>query len=198
LPTLADYTRRLNLPPSRVLPRLILMTDEVRLADPRPAAARLARGDAVILRHYGDPQRRSLAIALRRTCRPRGVRLLIAGDVRLAVEIGADGLHLPEWRISAGDWRATRARFGLITAAAHGPAALRAAARAGVDAALLSPVFPTLSHPDSPALGALRFTALCRAAALPVYALGGIGPDNVMRLKASGLAGIAGIGGLVD
>ena len=41
----------------------------------------------------------------------------------------------------------------LVSAAAHDEASARRAARAGVDLILLSPVFPTNSHPGRPALG---------------------------------------------
>ena len=86
----------------------------------------------------------------------------------------------------------------LVTAAAHDGAAVRRAVRAGVDAVLLSPVFATASHPGAPTLGAGRFAALARTAAVPVYALGGIDPGSVRRLGGTGAAGIAAIGALLD
>ncbi|MCP5368814.1 MAG: thiamine phosphate synthase [Hyphomicrobiales bacterium] len=194
--TLADSLRRLNLPGHGRLPRLILMTDTARLPDPRPAVAGLDRGDAVILRHYDDPHRAALGAELLRLCRARGLRLLVAGDLDLALDLGCDGLHLPEWMLGEGAWRRVRGRLPLVTAAAHGPRALWRAARAGADATLLSPVFPTASHPGAPALGVPRFAALCRMAPLPVYALGGVTAGNLRRLKGSGLAGVAAIGGI--
>ena len=106
------------------------------------------------------------------------------------------GSHLPERairRAGAVRWQ----RDWLITAAAHSPAALRAAASAGADAALLSPVFATASHPDVRALGPRRFAALAHASPLPVYALGGIDSTRARLLQGSGAVGIAGIGGLI-
>jgi thiamine-phosphate pyrophosphorylase len=55
-------------------------------------------------------------------------------------------------------------------------------------------VFPTASHPGAPHLGAVRFAALARSTEMPVYALGGIDAENVMRLRQAGIAGIAAIG----
>ncbi len=83
---------------------------------------------------------------------------------------------------------------GLVAAAAHGPAGLYRARRAGADAALLSPVYPTASHPRAPTLGPLRFAAWARRAPLPVYALGGVTAVTARRLAASNAAGLAGIG----
>jgi thiamine-phosphate pyrophosphorylase len=48
------------------------------------------------------------------------------------------------------------------------------ARRLGADAALLSPVFPTRSHPGGAVLGPVRFRLLARQARLPVIALGGM------------------------
>jgi len=182
------------------LPLLILVTDRARLPDPAPAIGRLPPGSAVILRHYDAPDRADLARRTAALCRRRGVRLLIAGDWRLAAAGGADGVHLPEamaWR-GRPAWGGTQPRRPgfLVTAAAHSPAALWRAARAGADAALLSPVFATASHPDADAIGVARFAAWCRGAPLPVYALGGVGPGTARRLAGTGAAGVAGLGAL--
>ena len=193
--TLAELARRLK--PSRPhahLPPLILMTDIVRLPDPLPAIRRLPPGSAVIVRHPDPLARRTLAAGLLEVCRAAGVRLLIAADPRLAEALGADGVHLPEALVRAG--RRRRRPGWLVTAAAHSPRALRRAADAGADAALLSPVFATRSHPGAPAIGAVRFTAWARAAPLPVYALGGVTPETAGRLADSGACGFAGIAGL--
>lgn len=203
--TLADLVRRLNFDERRragagpSLPRLILMTDVVRLPDPAPILSALPRGSAVVVRHPESAARAALARRLRPLCRRRGVRLLIAGDARLAAAVGADGLHLPEAAVrrASGPWRLWRCRRRwLVTAAAHSPAALRRARAAGADAALLSPVFATASHPGAAGLGVLRFTAWARHGGLPVYALGGIDRRSARRLQSSGAAGFAGIGGL--
>ena len=194
--TLAEAATRLKRSAGSALPALALMTDEARLADPLPAASALPPGSAVILRHYGAPERASLARSLAAVARRRGLVLLVGEDPALARRVGAHGVHLPERAIGRagavrwhGDW--------LITAAAHSPAALQAIASAGVDAALLSPVFATASHPHVRALGPHRFAALVRHAPIPVYALGGIDRARARLLQGSGAVGIAGIGGLI-
>ena len=176
------------------------MTDSVRLPDPRAAVLHLAPGSAVILRHYDHPERADLARDLAKICRQRRIMLLIAGDWRLAAAVGADGVHLPESLARRGPpaWGATagkRSEF-LVTAAAHSPAAIQRAERAGVNAVLLSPVFATASHPGKKGLGPVRFALWCRKAHVPIYALGGIDSMTFRRLKGSGLTGVAAIGAL--
>ncbi len=184
---------------SVILPSFILMTDDVRLADPVAVVETLPKNSAVIFRHYESPDRESLAAGLIARARPRGVRVLVAADAGLAVKLGADGLHLPETMAKRGPgcWQAWRQPGWLVTASAHSEAALHRAQGAGADAALLAPVFRTASHPQTPPLGPIRFAAWCRRSPLPVYALGGISKASARRLKNSGVRGFAGISGFL-
>lgn len=177
------------------LPPLILMTDARRLPDPLAAARALPRGSGVILRDYDAVDRESLARALARIARARGLVLLIGADAGLAARVGAAGVHLPEAALRRARHCRRRPDW-LVTAAAHDWPALRRAGQAGADAALLSPVFPTASHPETTPLGVGRFGALARLSPIPVYALGGITPRNAGRLAALNAAGIAAIGAL--
>lgn len=188
--------------PGGDLPGLILMTDPLRLLDVEAAVRRLPRGSAVILRHYTEAERAALARRLAALARVRRVRLLVAGDERLALAVGAGGLHLPEGMarrraLAKPGCHPKRPGF-LVTAAAHSPMAVARAARAGADAVLLSPVFATASHPRARPLGVVRFARMCRAAALPVFALGGVDGAAARRLKGTGCAGIAAIGALAE
>lgn len=206
MPTLADLAQRLKwragpriATGAARLPALILMSDTRRLPDPERALSFLPRDSAVIFRHYDAPDRAARARRLVALARARGVRVLIAGDARLAAAVGADGVHLPEGlaRRGPGPWPCWRRKGWLVTAAAHSRAALFRAAKAGAVAALLGPVFPTASHPERPALGALRLARLARMSPLPVVALGGISLPAARRLQGARLVGIAGISGLV-
>lgn len=196
--TLAKLARQLNLSNAgdTGLPALLLLTDARRLPDPMPAVRRLPRGAGLVLRHYELSERNGLARELAAICRARGLLFLVAGDGALAAEVGADGLHLPESLAArARIWRRRRPEW-LITAAAHGLPALRAARSYGADAALLSPVFATASHPDARVLGPLRFAQMVRASRIPVYALGGVNSQTAPRLIDSGAVGVAAISGL--
>jgi thiamine-phosphate pyrophosphorylase len=173
-----------------------LLSDTLRLADPRAAICRLPAGSGFIFRHYDHPQRETLARELLQLCRRRRIVFLLAGDWQMAVRIQAGGAHFPE--TLAHQARAMRRvkPDALVTVAAHDLGALRRAHRFGADAVLLSPVFATQSHPGGRALGPVRFAKLSHAARLPVLALGGVNTHNARRLKGGGAAGIAAIGAL--
>jgi len=196
---LAELANRLNSnnAPGLGLPPLLLITDAVRLPDPARAADRLPGGSAIILRDYALAEREALACELAEVARRRGLKLLIAGDAALAIRVGAAGIHLPEAR--AGEARRWRhRRHWLITVAAHSRQALHNAALCGADAALLSPVFATASHPERRPLGPEGFNMLAGQAKLPVYALGGVDCDNAARLIYGRAAGIAAITAFAD
>jgi len=174
------------------LPRLWLFTDARRLADPLGAAARLPRGLAgVVLRHDGELGRAALGRDLARICRARRLALVVAGDTRLAAALGA-GVHL-----RSGRWPSVlRRRRCLITSSAHDGADLVRAYRAGAGLVFLSPVFATLSHPDSTALGPVRWARFARSAPLPLAALGGVDGLNIRRLPPRFCRGVGAIGAL--
>ena len=179
------------------LPALFLMTDQVRVPDPVAAARALPRGSAIMLRHTDANARAALARALIDVARSRGLMMLVAGDVPLAAEIGAHGLHLPEARArEAAHWRALKPSW-IITAAAHSERALATARIAGAHAALLAPVFATPSHPDRESLGPLRARLIAARAGSPVYALGGVNAHTIARLAHASFAGIAAIEALL-
>ncbi len=177
-----------------LVPPLVLMTDDLRLADPVAASRALPRGSLVILRAREAERRATLAAQLMGVARARDLFVLIANDPALAAHIGADGLHLPQARAhEAVHWRARFPNW-FISCAAHDAQSLARAQRC--DAVFVAPVFATSSHEHAAPLGPMRFAALVRASGIPVYALGGIGVRNALRLIGSGAAGIAAVGAL--
>ncbi len=179
------------------------MTDTERGAEPEALLAGLPKatpgrklGGILILRHRDGEMLGRMARRWVRVAHGLGIKVLVAGDAALALRSGADGVHLPEALLRRRPGLArTRPRPGwVVTASAHGPAALMLAERAGVDAVLLSPVMATPSHPAAAPIGPLRFTLLCRRVRTAVFALGGIDISNLRRLKGSGCGGVAGIG----
>lgn len=81
----------------------------------------------------------------------------------------------------------------IVTAACHDARELACAAAAGADAAFLSPVFATHSHPGAEHLGVGKFRARAAAAPIPVYALGGVDEAQAGRLAGPNVAGFGAI-----
>jgi thiamine-phosphate pyrophosphorylase len=171
------------------LPSLWLISDARNDARLEGALAALPRGSGLIYRHYHlpGPERLARFRALRRVARRFGHVVVLADSALTAREWGADGIYGAPRSL----WPR---RAGLIhLATAHDLAELGLAARLGADAALLSPVFPTATHPGGATLGQVRFRMLARQAALPVIALGGMNPARARVLRWGRWAAIDGL-----
>jgi len=174
---------------AKTLPALWLISDARNDAVLEGAIAALPRGSGLIYRHYHLPPRERLARfrALRQAARARGHVVVLADSALTAQAWGADGIY--------GAPRALwPRRAGLLhLATAHDLAELGLAARLGADAALLSPVFATRSHPGGGTLGPVRFRLLARQARLPVIALGGMTRHQARALRWQRWAAIDGL-----
>lgn len=169
---------------------LAFVSDRTRVPQPEPILSALPEGAAFVYRDYDDPARAATAARYRTLCAGRGVLFILAGDAALAAAVRADGLHLPA-RMLAPEFRKTGM---ILTAACHDASEIEAAARAGADAAFLSPVFATKSHPDAEFLGPERFRKLAASAPVPVLALGGVDALNARLLAGTNVAGFGAIG----
>lgn len=194
--TLAKPGHSDNLPP---LPRLWLVTDELRLPDPLAAINRLPAGSGVLFRHHDWPQRAELAQTVARLCRVKRLVLLVANDWRLAALVGAAGVHLAEGLARSGRVGPCRGwvrRGRILSVAAHSTPALHAARTIGADFCLVSQAFASRSHPGRAPLGAIRFATLARNCTIPVVALGGMNHRTWKRLPPGCAHGWAAIDGL--
>lgn len=193
----AKLASRLNWrrPDHAHLPRFFLFTDQVRLPDPTPLLHRLPKGAAIVLRHKDAGKLEALARRIVPLAHQLGLKVLIAGDVRIALRLRCDGVHLSQRQARRGPLRIQYFKPGfLVTAAAHDGMSLRGAAKAGAQAVMLSPAFATDSHPSTKPLGLLRFSRLTSLGDCAVIALGGVTPPSAKRLSLSPAFGIAAIG----
>ena len=137
------------------------------------------------------------AHAARDICTRYGTDLLLNADWEAARALDLAGVHLPA-RIAATLTARPVSDDRWLAVSCHDARELAHAVRIGADFVTLSPVATTPSHPDSPPLGWAHFAELARAAAIPVYALGGVGVGEIRAAREAGGQGIAAIRGLWD
>ncbi len=109
-------------------------------------------------------------------------------------QLDADGLHLSASQLALCRQRPV-ADNQWLSAACHSLDELQQAARLAVDFALLSPVKATASHPEATPLGWDQFQACVNQVNMPVYALGGLGMDDIDQAQQHGAQGVAAIRG---
>ncbi|MBU0824198.1 MAG: thiamine phosphate synthase [Alphaproteobacteria bacterium] len=171
------------------LPRQWLFSDERLTVGIARLAATLPPGSGIVLRHDSltPGARWRLLRRLMRVARARSLTILLTGTPDVARRWGADGVHLRQHDAH----RAAQAhRLGLIvTMPVHDAREARRARRAQADGVFTSPLYPTRSHPDAPALGPAAWLRLARLAGGQPIALGGMTPARARQLgrQASGI-----------
>ena len=137
------------------------------------------------------------AEALRAVTRARGAALMINDRADVALAVGADGVHLPVRGLpvaAARRWLGDRLRIGAST---HSAAEAAAAWRGGADYITFGPVWATASKAAyGPPVGLDALDAAVRAAAGPVFALGGVDASRARECAARG-ARVACIGAVL-
>ena len=142
-----------------------------------------------------DPARwRALVGRAAAIAREASVDTLVNGDVALAESLGI-GVHLRAAQLMASVARPLRSDATVI-ASCHTVDELAQAQALGCTAAVLGPVRPTASHPGEPGIGWEGFAAMRERVALPIYAIGGLGAEDIPVARRHGAQGIAAIRGL--
>ena len=117
-----------------------------------------------------------------------GARVLLNGSVGDARRDGSGGVH---WTAAALAEAQARPRDLVVGASCHSRDELAQAIALDVDFAIVGPVRPTPSHPSAPTLGFDGFASCIRGTRVPVYAIGGLTPDDLRTAIDHGAHGVA-------
>lgn len=128
-------------------------------------------------------------------CETNNTRLLLNTSPALAVTLKVHGVHLNSARLLQLNERPLDDNF-LISASCHNLNELLHATRIGADFVVLSPVRKTPSHPDAIPLGWKKFSHMTESTNVPIYALGGMGPEHLDRAWGYGAQGVAMLSGV--
>ena len=186
--------------PEALGPLLYVTPEEVPVRDLVRRAIESARGgvSAVILRRKTSTAWEfSELVRHFRDNVPRGLPWLVNRRMDYALEGGASGLHLPESHPPLLRIRQWLSEGFLVGVSVHSQAAAEEAVRDGADYLIAGPVFDTPSkRPFGPPLGLARLGEIVRSVRVPVFAIGGIGPDEAPEVRSAGAAGMVVMGAL--
>ena len=124
-------------------------------------------------------------------CRAADAEVLINGDLQLAASLGA-GVHLRANQLS-GLMRRPLPDGQLVGASCHSVDELRTAQAIGCDFAVVGAIKLTATHPEATPLGWDGFAAMREAVSLPIYAIGGMGSEDIVEARRHGAQGVAAI-----
>ena len=128
---------------------------------------------------------------IQKLCAQYHVPFVINDNVEIAAQIGADGVHVGQSDMEAGDVREKLGPDRIIGVSAQTVEQAVRAQERGADYLGVGAVFPTGSKADAVEVSHETVRAIMEAVDIPVIAIGGITKDNVSELSGTGICGIA-------
>ena len=142
-------------------------------------------------KHLDDAAFLEEAVELKELCRRYHVPFVINDNVEIALKMDADGVHVGQSDMEAGNVREKLGPDKIIGVSAQTVEQAVLAEQRGADYLGVGAVFPTGSKDDADDVSHETLKAICEAVSIPVIAIGGISRNNVMELAGSGICGIA-------
>jgi thiamine-phosphate pyrophosphorylase len=121
-----------------------------------------------------------------RVCAEHGVPFILNDRPDLALEIGADGVHVGQDDASPALARRILGPGSIVGLSTHAPEELESSRHEPVDYVSAGPVEPTPTKPGRPGTGPGYITLAVRRARRPVFVTGGVTPATVPALVAAG------------
>lgn len=124
-------------------------------------------------------------------CHSYGRALIINDNVKVALESGADGVHVGQKDMSAADIRKTAPEGFIIGVTAKTKEQAKRAEREGADYLGVGSVFPSSTKETAIRITTEELKNICNSVQIPAVAIGGITMENVTNLKGGGMSGAA-------
>ena len=138
----------------------------------------------------------TLARQVQRVCADYGVPFIVNDDVDLAAKIGADGVHVGQDDMNAGEARKILGPDRIVGVTTKTVAQAQAAVAAGADYLGSGAVFGSSTKKNAKPMTMEQFREICGSVDVPVVAIGGVCADNMHLLAGCGMAGFAVVSGI--
>lgn len=128
---------------------------------------------------------------IKELCKEYMVPFVINDNVDVALACDADGVHLGQDDMSPIEARKMLGDNKIIGISAVNLEQAILAEKQGADYLGVGAVFPSSTKEDADYVSYEELKKICEAVSIPVVAIGGIGANNIMELKGSGIDGIS-------
>lgn len=129
-------------------------------------------------------------------CRRLGAVSIINDSVEIALAAEADGVHVGQEDLEAGQARELLGPGKILGVSAHSPEEALRARAAGADYLGCGAAFATGTKADAKPISRETIRAVTASAGIPVVAIGGVSRENILELRGLGLAGVAVVSGV--
>ncbi len=143
-----------------------------------------------------EDEYKKLAGEVMEICRKFSTECILHSFTETAIELGADAVHLPLQKL-LGLPDSVKSRFRIIGASCHSVSDAVSAQNAGASYITAGHVFPTDCKKGLPPRGLGFLRDVCSAVNIPVYAIGGISPENYSSVTDAGASGACIMSGLM-
>lgn len=131
------------------------------------------------------------AIEIKELCHRYHVPLIINDDVDVALQSGADGVHVGVEDTPVSEIRKKVPADFIIGATCKTVEQAKEAQRAGADYMGVGAVFVSPTKKNAIRITKEQLKEICSSVSIPVVAIGGITQENIMEIKGGGMAGVA-------
>ncbi len=131
------------------------------------------------------------AIKIKKITDKYHVPFVINDNVEIALAVNADGVHVGQKDMEAGEVRKKLGENKIIGVSVQTIEQALLAQKHGADYLGVGAVFSTSTKLDASEVSFETLQQICKAVSIPVVAIGGISAKNVLQLKKSGIDGIA-------
>lgn len=131
------------------------------------------------------------ALALKSLCHRYHVPLIINDNLHVALESGADGIHVGQDDLPVSKIRTLAGRDFIIGVTAKTVAQAKIAEEEGADYLGVGAVFPSPTKKNALRISPAQLREICGSVSIPAVAIGGITEANLTELSGCGMCGIA-------
>lgn len=131
------------------------------------------------------------AIEINELAKEYDVPFVINDNVDIAVKSDADGVHVGQSDMEAGDVRKKIGKDKILGVSASNLKEARLAEEKGADYLGVGAVFSTSTKLDADEVSFDTLKEICDNVSIPVVAIGGISKDNILKLKGTNVDGVA-------
>ena len=124
-------------------------------------------------------------------CHRYEVPFIVNDNVDIAIACNADGIHVGQEDMVAGEVRRQVGAGMILGVSVHSVSEALDAVRNGADYLGVGAVFPTNTKTDVNQMPKEIIRDICNAVEIPVVAIGGINKENIHKLSDSGVDGVA-------
>lgn len=128
---------------------------------------------------------------VKKLCHKYGVPLIINDNLKVALESGADGVHVGQEDMAVAKIREIAGKDFIIGATAKTIEQAKSAEAEGADYLGVGAVFPSPTKKNAIRITNEQLKEICDSVSIPAVAIGGIDHTNFMELKGCGMCGIA-------